>query len=164
MGSGVNGIVILVLVMVCFWVYVVWKNSRKLNDDIRLMAQQHSLIRHNLNARDLCRAIHLLSPHASAGVDYVIASDGPDAGARISEWRADTPQPTTEQIQDAISELSKAHHEEEFAAKRKSEYPSVEDQLDAAWQARQGNDARQRELDEMIRKVKEKYPKTDQCV
>ena len=46
---------------------------------------------------------------------------------------------------------------------RRADYPSVEEQLDAAYQARQGNDAKQLEVDEKIRRVKEQYPKGDEC-
>ena len=47
---------------------------------------------------------------------------------------------------------------------RRAEYPSVEEQLDAAYQVRQGDNAKQLEVDEKIRHVQEKYPKTDVCV
>jgi len=47
---------------------------------------------------------------------------------------------------------------------RRADYPSVEAQLDAAYQARQGDNAVQLKVDEEIRAVKEKYPKTDECV
>lgn len=42
---------------------------------------------------------------------------------------------------------------------RRSEYPSVEDQLDAAYKARQGDDTEQLLLDSRITEIKNKYPK-----
>ena len=42
---------------------------------------------------------------------------------------------------------------------RRAEYPSVEDQLDAAFKARQGDDTEQLELDNRIAEIKHKYPK-----
>ena len=47
---------------------------------------------------------------------------------------------------------------------RQAEYPTVGEQLEAAYMARQGNEARQKELDEKIRRVREKYPKVDKCL
>ena len=47
---------------------------------------------------------------------------------------------------------------------RRAEYPGVGDQLDAAYKARQGNDAEQIAIDELIRKVKDKYPKSVDCL
>ena len=42
---------------------------------------------------------------------------------------------------------------------RRSEYPSIEDQLDAAFKARRGDDTEQQELDNRIAEIKSKYPK-----
>jgi hypothetical protein len=51
-----------------------------------------------------------------------------------------------------------------YASMRRSEYPSVGDQLDAAYKARQGNDAEQIAIDALISEVKEKYPKSVECL
>ena len=164
MDKGVINIIIVVLIAVCFWMFILWKNSRKMNDAINLVAQQHDLVRHDDRARTLCKAIHILNPNVTPGVDYVIRHDDPGREPYIAAWMAGTPRPTEEEVNSAMQEISDSSHEEKYATMRRAEYPSVEEQLDAAYQARQGNNARQLEVDEKIRRVKEKYPKTDKCV
>jgi len=153
-----------ILLAVCFWVFVLWKNSRIMHHQIQQVAGQHSLIRHDDRARTLCRALHLLQPSVTAGVDYVIKHDAPGKAPYIAEWTSSTPQPTPEALKAALEKLSDINLESEYAAMRREEYPSVGEQLDAAYQARQGNEAKQLEVDEKIRRVKEKYPKTDECL
>ena len=164
MDKGVINIVIVVLVAACIWIYILWKNSRKMHDSINLMAQQHDLIRHDERARKLCRAIHILDSNYTIGIDYVIGQDTPEQAPYITEWMTGSSRPTEKEIDAALQEIADVHHEEKYATLRRNEYPSVEEQLDAAYQARQGNNARQLEIDEMITRVKEKYPKTDECV
>ena len=50
------------------------------------------------------------------------------------------------------------------ASLRRAEYPSVEDQLKAAYLARQGDTSMQEELDARITEIREKYPKSDECL
>ena len=50
----------------------------------------------------------------------------------------------------------------DYAAMRKKEYPGVREQLEAAYEARQGDDTHQKALDTRIAEVREKYPKTDE--
>ncbi len=164
MDKGITNIVIVVLIVVCAFIYILWKNSRRTKDAILLVAQQQSLVGHDERARTLCRAIHMLNPNLTAGVDYVIRHDSPEQEPYIAEWMADTPRPGDTEINSALQEISDVHHEEKYAAMRRREYPSVGEQLEAAYQARQGNDAKQLEVDEKIRSVREKYPKTDECV
>lgn len=164
MDKGVINIVIVILVVVCIWIYILWKNSRKMNESITLIAQQHSLVRNDVRARTLCRALHILNPELTAGVDYLLRQDNPEQAPYIAEWLTNVSRPGKEEIDSAILEISDVHHEHKYAALRRAEYPSVEAQLDAAYQARQGNNAVQLEVDEQIRAVKEKYPKTDECV
>ena len=163
MFSGVINIVIVVLISVCIMVYVLWKNSRKMDEVIKLTAQQRNLVKHDERALSLCRAIRILNPNVTAGVDYIIRQDSPDQAPYIAEWLADTSRPTEEEIKPALLEISDASHEDKYAAMRRADYPSVEEQLDAAYQARQGNDAKQLEVDEKIRRVKEHYPKGEEC-
>jgi signal transduction histidine kinase len=163
--DNINTIIIIgILIVVCIWMFILWKNSRKMNDDIRMIAQQHSLVRHDERARQLCRAIHILNSNVTAGIDYVIRHDTPEQEAYIAEWTTDAPRPTEEEINSALLEISDVRHEEKYVALRRAEYPSIEEQLKAAYQARQGNNVRQLEVDEKIRHVQEKYPKTDVCV
>lgn len=164
MGGGVSSIFIVVLIAISFWMFILWKNSRKLDRDIRLIAQQHNIIRNNDRARALCRAIHLINPHVTAGVDYIISQEPEGVEPSLVEWKNAAPQPTTEQIKSALQELSNTYHEEEFASMRRAEYPSVGEQLEAMYEARQGNNDRLLKVDEKIRLVKEKYPKQDECV
>ena len=164
MDNGVINIVILVLVAACVWLYILWQNSRKMHDTINLVAQQRELIRHDERARTLCRAIRMLNPDFTVGVDYFIRQDTPEQEPYIAEWTSSSSRPSEQEISAAMQEISDIHHEEKYASMRRAEYPSVEEQLDAAYQARQGNNARQLEVDEKIRLVKEKYPKTEDCV
>ena len=164
MENGVINIILVVLIVVCVWIYIMWRDSRKLNSDVQRMTQQHNLVEHDQRARTLCRAIHLINPHVVSGVDYLIKHDSPDQEPYIAEWLSDAPRPTREEIKAALLEITDVHHEAKYSALRRAEYPSVEEQLDAAYQARQGNDSKQREIDEKIRLVKEKYPKTDECI
>ena len=163
MFSGVINIVIVVLISVCIMVYVLWKNSRKMDEAIKLTAQQRNLVKQDERALSLCRAIRILNPNVTAGVDYIIRQDSPDQAPYIAEWLADTSRPAEEEINAALLEISDASHEDKYAAMRRADYPSVEEQLDAAYQARQGNDAKQLEVDEKIRRVKEHYPKGGEC-
>jgi len=164
MDKGAINIVVLLLLLLCFWIFFLWKNSRKLNKDIKHVAQQHSLIRHDEQVRMLCRAVHLFNPNVSAGIDFVIRHDNPDQAPVIAEWMADTPKPTPEQLNSALNEIRNTYHEQEYADMRKAEYPSVEEQLEAAYEARQGNNAMQLAVDEKIHLVREKYPKAEECV
>lgn len=164
MENGVINTVIVVLAVVCVWIYILWVNSRKMNDVIKQSVQQQNLVRHDDRARNLCRAIHLLHPNLTAGIDFVIRHDTPEQEPYIAEWVTNTPRPTDEELKSALVELSDIRHEEKYAALRRAEYPSIGEQLDAAYQARQGNNAKQLEVDEKIRRVKEKYPKSDECV
>ena len=69
-----------------------------------------------------------------------------------------------ETVRKALEEVSDTHHEEEYASMRAAAYPSVEEQLDAAYRARQGDNSMQLEIDERIRRAKEQYPKSeDKC-
>ena len=164
MGNGVINIVIVVLISVCIMIYILWKNSRKMDEAIKLTAQQRSLLKQDERAVKLCRAIRILNPNVTPGVDYVIRQDTPEQEPYIAEWMADTSQPTEADIKSALLEISDVHHEDKYAAMRRADYPSVEEQLDAAYQARQGNDAKQLEVDEKIRRVKEQFPKGDGCI
>ena len=164
MGNGVTNIVIVVLISVCIMIYVLWKNSRRMNEAIRLSVQQRHLVRHDERALTLCRAIRILNPNVRPGVDYVIRQDTPEQEPYIAEWMADISRPTEEEINAALLEISDVHHEDKFAAMRRADYPSVEEQLDAAYRARQGDNAKQLEVDEKIRRVKERYPKREECL
>jgi hypothetical protein len=164
MSNGVINIVIVVLISACIMIYVLWKNSRKMHETIKLTAEQRNFVGHDERALRLCRAIRILNPNVTAGVDYVIAQDSPEQEPYIAEWMADTPRPAREEIESALLEIADVHHEDKYAAMRRADYPSVEEQLDAAYRARQGDNSKQLEVDEKIRRVKEQYPKGGECI
>ena len=91
----------------------------------------------------------------------IVGDDG--EGPYIREWMTPLPKPSDHQIQEAL-----VLHHEEFAAgryreKRKGSYPSITDQLDALFWARQGDHTLIEELDERIRMVKREFPKLGGC-
>lgn len=164
MGSGVLNIIVLVLIVMIGWVIILWRNSQKMHRTIHEVAQQHNLVRYDDRARRLCRALRILNPNLSPGVDFKIRHDSADEEPYIAEWMTNDPKPSDIDIQAALHEVSDIQHEERYAAIRRAEYPSVEEQLEAAYEARQGNMEKQLEIDARIRQVKEKYPKEDDCV
>jgi len=164
MSNGVINIVIVVLISVCVMIYILWKNSRKMDEAIKLTTEQRNLVRHDERALRLCRAIRILNPNVTAGVDYVIRQDSPEQEPYIADWMADTPRPAREEIDSALQEIADLHHEDKYAAMRRADYPSVEEQLDAAYRSRQGDNTKQLEVDEKIRRVKEQYPKGEECI
>lgn len=161
MDNGVMIIIIVVLGAVCGWTYILWKNTQRMNDTINQTARQHDLVRHDERARMLCRAIRILNPNVTPGIDYVIRHDSPEQEPYIAEWTSNVSQPTEEEIRSALLEVSDVHHEDRYASMRQAEYPSIEEQLYAAYLARQGDNTKQLEVDEKIRRVKEEYPKAD---
>ena len=162
--TGTLAILGFILLVVCMWVLFLWHNTRKMHEQLKQVAQQQSLIRHDDSVRALCRAVHLLQPNAHAGVDYVIRHDDLEDEPYLTEWHAVGPQPSQEELQQALAQIMYNKPGENYASMRRAEYPSVGDQLDAAYKARQGNDAEQMEIDRLIRDVKDKYPKSVECL
>jgi hypothetical protein len=161
--TGTVAILGFILLVVCVWILFLWQNTRRMHEQLKQVAQQQSLIRHDDSVRELCRAVHLLQPNAHAGVDYVIRHDNTGDEPYVDEWHASEQQPTREELRHA---LEKIHDNagKNYASMRIAEYPSVGDQLDAAYKARQGNDAEQIAIDGLISKVKDKYPKSADCL
>ena len=162
--TGTLAIFSFILLVVCVWIFFLWLNTRRMHEQLKQVAQQQSLLRHDDSARDLCRAVHLLQPNAHAGVDYVIRHDNSDQEPYLAEWHAVMPQPTTNELRDALAKIRHDEIAKNYASLRRAEYPSVGNQLDAAYKARQGNDAEQIEIDALISKIKEKYPKSVECL
>lgn len=148
-----------ILLVVFVWIFFLWQNTRRMHRQLRQVAQQQTLLRHDQSAQDLCRAIHLLQPNAHAGVDYLIRHDNPAAAPYIAEWCAHDPQPTAEQLRQAVEKVNQQDIAGNYATLRRAEYPAIGDQLDAAYKVRLGDDAEQIKIDELIHIVKEKYPK-----
>jgi hypothetical protein len=162
--TGTFAILGFILLVVCMWVLYLWRNTSRMHEQLKQVAQQQSLIRHDDSVRDLCRAIHLLQPDAHAGFDYLIRHDKADQDPYLAEWHAAGHQPSREELQHALAKVVRDASAKNYASLRRAEYPTVGAQLDAAYKARQGNDAEQIEIDELIRKVKEKYPKSVECL
>jgi len=162
--TGTVAILSFILLVVCVWILFLWQNTRRMHEQLKQVAQQQSLIRHDNSARELCRAVHLLQPNAHAGVDYVIRHDKPGDEPYIGEWHASERQPTRDELRHALEKIIHEDTGRNYASIRASEYPSVGDQLDAAYKARQGNDAEQIKIDGLISKVKDKYPKSVECL
>lgn len=153
-----------ILALGVLWLYFVWKESTKMRQQLLEVTEQHTLLNTNKHARELCHAVRRLYPSAMAGIDYLIKKDGPDKLPYIAEWRSSKPQPTREQMDNALSEVVTSDSLNEYAELRRSEYPSVGDQLDAAFKARNGDNSEQKKIDAMILQVKNKYPKTGRCI
>ena len=152
---------LIILLIVGLWLYFLWSNSRVTKVMIHRLAQQQSVIRQNDAVRSFCRAIHYLQPNAHAGTDYIVSVGGLDNTPYISEWlNPKIPQPNQEELEKALAMASDLDPEKDHAAQRRKEYPSVGDQLGAAYNARHGDFTDQERLDEQIRRVKEKYPKS----
>jgi hypothetical protein len=160
--SSTLNTLLVVLLVVGIWVYILRLNARTTNKIIQRVAQQQSVIRHDESVRLFCRALHLLQPNAHAGTDYIVSEGGPDQGPYIAEWlNFKIPQPKAEEIERALKKISEVDPAKDHATQRLSEYPSIGDQLGAAYNARHGDNEDQIRLDEQIRKVKEKYPKSE---
>lgn len=152
---------LIIFLVVCFWIYFLWSNSRITKKMIQRVAQQQSVIRHDDSIRAYCRAIHFLRPDAHAGTDYIVSEGEPGESPYISEWlNKKISQPTPEELEKALKMIPDLDPAKDHAAQRRREYPSVGDQLGAAYNARQGDYADQNRIDEQIRRVKEKYPKS----
>ena len=164
MDSTSLNFLLILLLAIALWAFIIWNNTRKMHKQIKQVAHQQSVIRNNDDARALCRAIHLLQPGVHAGVDYVISEGGPDGKPYLAEWLSSTPQPTAGQLQEALEKLSNVRAADDLADLRKAEYPGIEEQLEAAYEARQGDDTRQKELDARITEIREKYPKSDESL
>ena len=161
--SSTLNVFLIILLIVCIWVFILWSNARTMHKQILQVAQQQSVIRHDDDVRLLCRAIHSLQPTVHAGIDYIVSTGGPDQDPYISDWRhSSIPQPKPEELEQALRIISGIDPVKDHAAQRLREYPSVGDQLDAAYKARQGDDADQLRLDGQISMIKKKYPKSDE--
>lgn len=159
--STVNFMLVM-LVLVFIWVFALRMNTRAAHILVQRVAKQQSCIRQYEDVRQLCRAVHYLHPALHAGTDYIVNKKSPEQKAYIQEWfHTNVPQPTPEELDQALQAISNVDPVKDHAAQRLKEYPSVGDQLDAAYKARQGNHSEQIKLDNLITKIKEKYPKSD---
>lgn len=143
------------LILVVGWIYFSWQTERTTREQIHRVAEQHTVISTDERARKLCLAVHQLHPLMHAGVDFMIRRDSPDQPPYLAEWYASVPKPTPEQLDAALAKIAS----KDLAELRRAEYPSVGDQLDAAYKARHGDTSAQERVDAKIKEVKEKYQK-----
>jgi hypothetical protein len=143
------------IIMVGGWLFFVSQNARAMHQQLRQIAQQQTLIHADERARHLCIAVHQLHPAMHAGVDFLIKREGPGNIPQITEWYGAAPKPTPAELDAAFSKVAGKN----YMDLRKAQYPSVGDQLDAAYKARQGDSSEQIQIDARIADVKMKYPK-----
>lgn len=111
--------------------------------------------------RELCGAIHRLYPCARFGEDFELAKRA--EGAVIGHWRMPVPEPDQDELARALQEYRQEQEQASYRVARQVEYPAVTDQLDALYQARQGNAEAIREIDRRIARVKARHPKPGEC-
>ena len=145
------------------FVFITWSNTRAARKHTENIFQQQKLIRTDPDAHRLSLAVHLLRPSVRLGFDYSIEHSNKDGLPTISEWNTAGTMPTQAELDEALRQET-AFDSIGYRAMRRSEYPSVEDQLDAAYKARRGDPTEQQELDRRIEEIKNKYPKSDDAL
>jgi hypothetical protein len=154
------GVLSIILLGVIVWSYFMWTSSRSSHQATHRLLEQHHLIANNPAAHRLSQAVHILHPDARLGIDYTISSGKAGEAPFISYWSGGN-KPTQDDIDNALARAQEAD-KRGYAAMRRAEYPGIEDQLDAAYKARQGDITEQVEIDKKIEEIKNKYPKSDE--
>jgi hypothetical protein len=157
----IGALIVLLLGLIVF-VLITWSNTRSARKHTENIFQQQHLVRTLPDAHRLSQAVHLLRPSVRLGFDYVI-KQGHGKLPYISSWDTGGSMPTPAELDVALKKVA-AIDSTGYAAMRRSEYPSIEDQLDAAYKARRGDTTEQDELDNRIEQVKNKYPRTDDAL
>lgn len=156
------GALIILLVGLSALVFFNWSNTRSARRHTEKIFQQQHLVRTHPDVHRLSQAVHLLCPSVRLGFDYAIKHDDGQLPF-ISEWNTGGSMPTQAELDDALKKVTTIDSTG-YAAMRRSEYPSIKDQLDAAYKARRGDFSEQEELDLRIEQIKNKYPKTDDAL
>ena len=154
-------VLLAMFIIMAGWIYVISRNAHNTHKQLQQVAQQHTLINTDKRARAICRAVHQLHPLMHAGVDFVIKRDGPGQAPYIAEWNAPGPKPTPDELEAILPTIPDPG--KDYAELRRAEYPSVGDQLDAAYKVRHGDNHEQIEIDAKIAEVKARYPKSAIC-
>ena len=90
--------------------------------------------------------------------DFVLRDDG--SGVYIEEWLSSSDRPTTADIEAAHAVWQAAHDAAEYARKRESEYPSIDELVVALWEGVvEERMAAVTSLEGKRQAVKTKYPK-----
>lgn len=142
--------------------FLTWTNTRAARKHTESIFQQQKLVRTYPDAHRLSEAVHLLHPSVRLGFDYIIKQDDGEL-PHISEWNTGGSMPTQAELDEALNKVTTIDSTG-YAAMRRAEYPSIEDQLDAAFKARRGDPTEQQELDRRIEEIKNKYPKSDEAL
>ena len=111
--------------------------------------------------RDFCGAIHRLYPNARPGLDFQVKKEG--GKLAIAEWLLPTPQPTPEELEQAMAEYREEQQSQAYREAREAEYPSIGDQLDALYKARHGDASELAAIDARIAEVKGRHPRPGHC-
>ena len=156
------GALLVLMVGLSAIVFFNWSNTRNARRHTEKIFQQQHLVRTHPDVHRLSQAVHLLHPSVRLGFDYVIEHDDGKL-PYISEWNTGGEMPTKAELDEALKKVT-AIDSTGYAAMRRSEYPGIEDQLDAAYKARRGDFTEQEELDNRIEQVKDKYPKSDDAL
>ena len=158
---NVNLILALVFITLALGVYIFisWSNKQAARKHTQDISQQHKLLLDDPDVHRLCQAVHLVRPAARPGFDYLIQHQ-PGELPYIAEWNTGGTMPTQAELDAALKQVPTIDSTG-YAAMRRAEYPGIEDQLDAAYKARQGDPTEQQALDARITEIKEKYPKSD---
>lgn len=154
------GVLVILLVGIVVWTFLIWTNSRASHQTTHRILEQHHLITSNHDAHRLSQAIHLLHPEARLGIDYTLGRGKQGDAPVITHWSSGN-MPAPDEIAVALSKVMETDSRG-YVAMRRAEYPSVEDQLDAAYKARHGDTDEQSRLDKQIEEIKLKYPKSDE--
>lgn len=160
--NSMIGALLVLLVGLSALVYFNWSNTRSARKHTEKIFQQQHLVRTHPDVHRLSQAVHLLRPSVRLGFDYVIEHDDGKL-PRITEWNTGGSMPTQAELDDALNKVT-AIDSTGYAAMRRSEYPSIEEQLDAAFKARRGDFSEQEQLDNRIEQIKNKYPKSDDAL
>jgi len=156
------GALLVILVGLSAFAFFNWSNTRDSRRHTNKIFQQQHLVKTHPDVHRLSQAVHLLRPSVRLGFDYAIQHDDGKL-PYISEWNTGGSMPTQAQLDEALRKVN-AIDSTGYAAMRRSEYPSIEDQLDAAYKARHGDSTEQEELDKRIEQIKNKYPKSDDAL
>ena len=90
--------------------------------------------------------------------DFIMQDDGD--GAYIAEWRSSSDRPTVADIEAAHNEWAAHHASQEYARKRKAEYPSIDELVVALWEGVvEERMAAVTQLEAQRQEIKAKYPK-----
>jgi hypothetical protein len=152
-------VLILILCGIGILAFFNWSNTKEARRHTQRIFQQQKLVRDYPEVHRLSQAVHLVRPSVRLGFDYFIEQE-PGKPPYISEWNTGGNAPTQEEFDEALNKVGTIDSRG-YAAMRRQEYPSVEEQLDAAFKARRGDPTEQEELDNRIEQIKNKYPKSD---